>query len=377
MLIGVDASRATVAQRTGTEAYSLHLIRGLLELDTEHHFRLYFNRAPSARLFSAAVGTDLDRCEQRVIPFPRFWTHVRLSTEMLVQPPDVLFVPSHVLPILHPRRSVVTVHDLGHRFYPAAHTAAQRRYLEWSTRYHVSAAAHLVADSEATKRDLVRFYGANETRVTVAHLGVDPALRPVSDPRELARVRTKYGLASSYLLYVGTLQPRKNLVRLIDAFAELCRMEGAGLAPYLQLVLAGKKGWLYQDIFERGRELGVEARIVFPGFVPDADLAALYSGASLFVMPSLYEGFCMPVLEAMACGTPVVCSASSSLPEVVGEAALLFNPHDVQEMAAMMLRILSENELRSSLIARGREQIKGFTWTRAARQALDVLERVL
>ena len=370
MLIGIDASRATVAQRTGTEAYSLHLIRSLLELDSAHRFRLYFNRAPPPGLFTAAAN---ERSDQRVMPFPRLWTHARLSTEMLVHPPDVLYVPSHVLPIAHPQRSVVTVHDLGHRFYPEAHTPGQRRYLEWSTRYHVRAAAHLVADSEATRRDLVRLYGADEQRITVVHLGVDPTLRPVDEPAELARVRAKYGLASSYLLYVGTLQPRKNLVRLIDAFAEICCV-GEGLGRDLQLVLAGKKGWLYQEILERGRELGVEARVVFPGFVPAADLAALYSGARLFVMPSLYEGFCLPVLEAMACGTPVVCSSTSSLPEVAGDAALLFDPHDVKEMARAMVRALERAELRRSLIAQGTERVRGFTWSHAARQVLEILE---
>jgi glycosyltransferase involved in cell wall biosynthesis len=378
VLIGIDASRATVARRTGTEAYSLHLICGLLELDTEHRFRLYFNQAPSVDLLGDAMDAAGARCDQRVIPFPRLWTHARLAVEMLVRPPDVLFVPSHVLPIVHPRSSVVTVHDLGHRFYPAAHTPGQRRYLEWSTRYHVSTARHLVADSEATRRDLVRYYGADEARVTVVHLGVDPALEPVVDPAELERARAKYGLASSYLLYVGTLQPRKNLVRLIDAFAELCRAsEGLGVTGVpadLQLVLAGKKGWLYQEILERGRERGIEARVVLPGFVPEEDLAALYSGASLFVMPSLYEGFCLPALEAMACGTAVACSAASSLPEVVGDAALLFDPHDVKEMALVMARALVRAELRRSLIAQGSERVRGFTWSRAARQVLDVLE---
>jgi len=370
VLIGMDASRATVAQRTGTEAYSLHLIRSLLQLDTSHRFRLYFNQAPLPGLFSAAAGA---RCEQRVIPFPRLWTHARLSAEMLVHPPDVLYVPSHVLPIVHPRRSVVTVHDLGHRFYPEAHTLKQRRYLEWSTRYHVSAAVHLVADSEATKRDLVRLYGADERRITVVHLGVDPALRPVLDPAERARVRAKYGLASSYLLYVGTLQPRKNLVRLIDAFAEICRASD-GPGRVVQLVLAGKKGWLYQEILERGRELGIDAQVVFPGFVPEEDLAALYSGARLFVMPSLYEGFCLPVLEAMACGTPVACSSTSSLPEVVGDAALQFDPRDVGEMASGIVRLLREEGLRRSLVARGFERVRSSTWTQAARRVLDVLQ---
>jgi glycosyltransferase involved in cell wall biosynthesis len=377
VLIGVDASRALIAQRTGTEAYSLHLIRALLELETEHRFRLYCNRSPPAGLFARAGSAAAARGELCVIRFPRLWTHVRLSAEVLARPPDVLFVPSHVLPIVHPRRSVVTVHDLGHRIYPEAHTPAQRRYLEWSTRYHVRSAASLVADSEATKRDLARFYGADESRIAVVYLGVDPSLGPVTDPAECARVRAKYGLGSPYLLYVGTVQPRKNLARLIEAFAELCgsnsRLSGEGLAD-LKLVLAGKKGWLDQEILDRGRELGIADRVAFLGFVPDADLAALYSGASLFVMPSLYEGFCMPVLEAMACGTAVACSAASSLPEVVGDAALLFDPHDVHEMAAVVLRLLRARDLRRSLADRGARRVSAFTWSRAARQVLDLLE---
>jgi glycosyltransferase involved in cell wall biosynthesis len=225
----------------------------------------------------------------------------------------------------------------------------------------------------------VRFYGADGSRITVVYLGVDPSLGPVTDPVECARVRTKYGLKSTYLLYVGTLQPRKNLVRLIDAFAEVCRAASdageTGLEADLQLVLAGKTGWLCQDILERGRHLGVEARIAFPGFVPEADLAALYSGARLFVMPSLYEGFCMPVLEAMACGTAVACSAASSLPEVVGDAALLFDPHDVHEMVAGMLQLLRGDDLRRSLVDRGARRVSAFTWSRTARQVLTVLEQ--
>jgi glycosyltransferase involved in cell wall biosynthesis len=144
----------------------------------------------------------------------------------------------------------------------------------------------------------------------------------------------------------------------------------------VQLVLAGKRGWLYKEIMARARELGIEEGVVFPGYVEDADLAALYSGATLFVMPSLYEGFCMPVLEAMACGTPVVCSDASSLPEVVGDAALTFNPRDGAAMAAQVSRVLADDALRADLVARGFERVRRFTWKRCAERTLDVLERV-
>lgn len=369
MLVGVDASRAAISRRTGTEVYSLHLIRGLLALDTAHRFRLYFNAPPPAGLLP-----DGPCCQHRVMPCPRLWTHVRLSWEMVIRPPDLLLVPSHVLPLIHPRQSVVTVHDLGYRYYPQAHTCRQRWYLEWSTRYHAHTAAHIIADSHATKEDLVRIYGADPDRISVVYLGVDPALGPVHDPAAIAQVRHRYGIHGPYVLYVGTLQPRKNLVRLVEAFARV-RGRGSGNLD-LQLVLAGQRGWLYDDILRRVEDLGLERHVVCPGFVEEADLAALYSGALLFVMPSLYEGFCMPVLEAMACGTPVVCSNTSSLPEVVGDAALTFDPLDVEAMADRIACALADDALRQQLVAKGVERSARFTWEACARQVLAVVEQV-
>jgi len=366
MLVGVDASRATVAQRTGTEAYSLHAIRQLVAVGAAHRFRLYYNAPPAAGLIP--IG---ENCESRVIPFPRLWTHLRLSAEMALHPPDVLWVPSHVLPLVHPRRSIVTVHDLGHHYWPGAHTARQRWYLEWSARYHARTAAHLIADSQATRDDLVRIYGIEPTRITVVYLGVDPALQRVEPEAQVQQVCRRYGISGPYLLYVGTLQPRKNLVRLLDAFSELRRSTPGPL----QLVLAGRRGWLCQGILARAEELGLGQDVVLTGYVPDADLPALYSGATLFVMPSLYEGFAMPVLEAMACGTPVACSNVSSLPEVAGDAALLFDPRSVDRMAAALKHALEDARLRTELSLRGKERAQQFTWERCARQILEVLEQ--
>jgi len=368
MLIGIDASRAVRPQRTGTEGYSLHLIRHLL-LSTSGSpetlgvstYRLYFNTPPPPSLFPATGNW-----QARVMPFPRLWTHLRLSLEMARHPPDVLFVPAHVLPVVHPRRSVVTVHDLGYLYYPHAHRLFDRLYLRWSTRYNARAASHLLADSQATRDDLVRHCGIPPQKVTVVYPGLDPALRP-ADEEAIAAVRRRYALPDDYLLYVGTLHPRKNLVRLVEAFARV-QKDVRG-----QLVIAGKKGWLYQDIFRRVEELGLGERVLFPGYVPEADLPALLSGARLFVFPSLYEGFGFPVLEAMACGVPVVCSNASSLPEVVGEAALLVDPHDVDALAEAIVRAWCDKDLREELIARGFRQVRRFSWERAARQVLAVL----
>ncbi len=363
MRIGIDASRAARAQRTGTEGYSLHLIQALLALDQTNDYTLYFNQAPAAGLLPQG-----SRCRHRVMPFPRLWTHLRLSVEMALHPPDVLLVPAHVLPLIHPRRSVVTIHDLGYLREPQAHRPLDRLYLDLSNRYHVRAAARLLAISQATKDDLVSRYRVAPERVVVTHLAAGEDMRPVEDAARMAAVRARYGLAGEYLLYVGTLQPRKNLARLMQGFAPV-----AAQHPALQLVLAGKKGWMYEDIFAQVRQLGLEGRVVFTGYVDTADLPALYSGALAFVFPSLYEGFGMPVLEAMACGAPVVAANTSSLPEVAGDAALLVDPTDVDAISGALARLAGDAALRRELRARGLAQAARFSWERCARETLAAM----
>ena len=380
MHIGIDASRATVARRTGAESYALHLIRGLLDCGAgAHDFILYFRDPPRPGLFPG--GTH------RVISFPRLWTHARLSFELLTTPrPDVLFVPAHVLPAIHPLPSVVTVHDLGYRYFPGAHPLAQRLYLDWSTRFSAHAATRVIADSCATQRDLIRFYGVPAEKIAVVYPGRDESLRRV-DP---APARAKYDLPENYLLHVGTLQPRKNLLRLIEAFQAIRdtasyamrHTQYASPMTNLQLLLVGKPGWLSESILAKARSLAPAVRLL--DYVPDEDLAGLYSGARAFVFPSLYEGFGFPVLEAMACGAPVVCADTSSLPEIVGDpsagsgqaAALLVDPGDTRALASAITRVLSDPGLRAALVARGYAQAQKFSWARAARETLAVLEDV-
>ncbi|MBC8249028.1 MAG: glycosyltransferase family 4 protein [Anaerolineales bacterium] len=379
MLIGIDASRSVAQERTGTENYSLNLIRHLLALQSEHRYRLYFNRAPSFDLLATcnlrSFAQAQDRpatCNLRIMPFPRLWTHLRLSWEMARRPPDLLFVPAHVLPIVHPRRSVVTIHDLGYLYYPQAHRLLDRLYLDLSTRYNARAATRLIADSSATKQDLIERYGSEPDKITVVYPGYDEAtFQTVRDEKAIRAVKAKYDIVGDYILFVGTLQPRKNLTRLIEAFSNIQYP-----ISNIQLLIAGKKGWLYEKIFRQVEELGLEGRVVFTGYVAEGDLPALLSGARLFVFPSLYEGFGLPVLEAMACGTPVVCSNASSLPEVAGDAAVLVDPLDVEELAAAMERVLGDEKLRAGLIERGFEQAKKFSWEKCAHETLGVLESV-
>ncbi|MGQ9521802.1 MAG: glycosyltransferase family 4 protein [Anaerolineae bacterium] len=359
-VIGVDASRSISSRPTGTETYSLRLIQALLSLNPPWRVRLYFRQTPPD-IFPEA---DL-----RVIPFPRLWTHIRLSWEMALRPPDLLFVPAHVLPPIHPRRSLVTVHDLGYRYFPRAHTRFQWVYLDLSTRWNARAATHVLAVSEATRADLVRIYGTPPAKVTVAYPGYDESLTPVRDPAVLAAVRNRYGIPGEYFLYLGTLQPRKNLARLVEAFSRL--------STRAVLVLAGQKGWLADDLFGRIRRLGLEGRVLCTGYVPPEDRAPLLSGALAFVFPSLYEGFGLPVLEAQACGCPVICSSTSSLPEVAGDAALQVHPEDVAALADAMARLEDDPDLRRELVERGFVNLRRFSWERCARTVLQVLERLL
>ncbi len=299
-----------------------------------------------------------------MIPFPRLWTHLRFSWEMARRDPDLLFVPAHVIPLIHPR-SVVTVHDLGYIYHPQAHRPFDRLYLDLSTRFNVSVASQIIADSEATKNDLVKQYGVPEERITVVYPGCN--LEPAETGWE--RVRERYHLPDRYILHLGTLHPRKNILRLLEAFQSLTRDFSD-----LHLVLAGKKGWLYEEILSKAEGLG--SRVHFPGYIASEDLPLLLRRARLFILPSLYEGFGFPILEAMAAGTPVVCSNASALPEVAGGAALLFDPHDVEAMRETTRRVLEDEALRAELVERGLERAKVFSWERCARETLRVLEKV-
>ncbi len=371
MLIGIDASRAVTRQRTGTEAYAYYLIQALLPLAVSqgHRLRLYFNQPPPPDLFPEVRGV-----EQVIIPFPRLWTHIRLAWELRQRPPDLFFTPAHVIPAPYRGISVATVHDLGFHHFPEAHPRRQLAYLRWSTRHNSRVSRRVVADSQATQADLIEIDGIPAGKIDVIYPGLDPAMMPVTDPVRLAAAQGKYGIRAPYLLTVGTLQPRKNLVRLIQAY------RASGL-PH-QLVLAGKIGWLSQPILDEIGRLeavseGYQPSIHLPGFVDDGDKGALLSGATALLYPSLYEGFGFPLLEAQACGTAVLCADSSSLPEIAAGSAMLVDPLDTQAMTAAIQRIAADTNLRHNLVDLGFENVKRFSWHDAAVRLLETFTQAI
>ena len=368
MHIGIDASRAAMGVRTGTEHYTVEVLRRLVPLGRERHsFTLYSSRPLPPEL--AGLGAT-----SRVISVPRLWTHLGLGKEMLLHPPELLWVPAHVLPFpsLQPRRKVATIQDLGHLYYPEAYTRTQWRYLDWGTRWNIRNASMLLAISYATRDDLVNHYGVNPSRIRVTQLGVDATRRIPAPPEEIERVKQKYGITHPYILSVGTVQPRKNVARLVEAFNAHIN---AGL-PH-KLVLVGKQGWLTdRALGPTGKKLQEEKRLIITGYVPDADLHALLTGADVFALVSLFEGFGLPLAEAMALGIPSLTSTVSSLPEVAGDAALMVDPHSVEAIAQSLHRIVTDEPLRTRLRQKGPVQSSKFTWERCAAETLQALEEI-
>jgi glycosyltransferase involved in cell wall biosynthesis len=363
VLIGVDASRVTRPHRTGTENYSLRVLRELLAQDRRNAYRLYLSQPVPDGLLPIGPRTST-----RLIRLPRLWTQVGLSAEMLISPPDVLFVPSHVLPVVTPARSVVVVYDVGHRFFPRAHTVTEWLYVEWAIRRHVRTATRLLTISEASKRDLVRLYGANPDRIAVAYPAVDARFTSATDD-EIRQVRGRHGLPERYILHLGTIKPRKNLPRLVRAFAQ------ASLPPDTQLALGGMTTFGSRAIERAIQETGLSERVRRLAYVPDADLPALYSGAAAVAIVSLYEGFGMPALEALACGAPLVAANRGSLPEIVGEAGIVVDPLDVASISHGLERAVGDPSLREQLRQAGPRRAARFDWPTAARVTRQVLEQ--
>jgi glycosyltransferase involved in cell wall biosynthesis len=384
MIIGIDYT-AAVRQRAGIGRYTRELVTALLALESPHQYVLFAatggigRQASNVKRRMSNVKRQASSVKFRTIPISdewmaRLWHRLRLPipVEAITGPLDVFYSPDFVLPpTRRSTRTLLTVHDLSFLRYPEAFVPKLRRYLERLVPRSIARADVVLADSAATQADIVSLLGAPSDKVQVLYSGVHPRFRPEAEPGERERLQARYSIGGRpYVLSVGTVQPRKNYIRLIHAFNQLTNQPTNH--PPIQLLIAGGRGWLYQDIFAEAEKQGDRVRLL--GFVNEADLPALYRNAALFAFPSLYEGFGLPVLEAMACGVPVVCSDASSLPEVAGDAALLVDPHDEDALAEALARVLEETDLRREMIIRGLAQAARFTWERAARQLAGMFD---
>lgn len=365
MRIALDAT-AMPKRLAGAGYYSAELMSHIPQFDSSNEY-------------IAWVGNGADELDQ---PSGTNWTTkhlnrsplVRLLWQQLVFPRllrsnrvDLLHSLHYSVPLYSSTPYVVTFHDMTFFLFPELHQRYRRLYFNMMMRGSARGARKIIAVSENTRQDIIRIFDVAPERVVTIHSGISSDFRKVTDTGEIEYVRSKYGLPSKYVLSVGLIEPRKNLSTLIRAFGRLDENDTAH-----SLVVVGDKGWMYEGVFDLAQQLERSKRIIFTGYVPRKDLAAIYSSADLFVYPSLYEGFGLPVLEAMACGTPVITSNLSALPEIAGDSAVLVSPRNEAEITEAILRVLSDRALHAELSSKGLQHSRLFSWDATAQKTIAV-----
>lgn len=372
MLIGIDATRANKPQKTGVEWYAWHVIQELKKITAEdgNSWILYANDP----LMGGLEDCPKNWFEKRLSwPLPYGWTQIRLSAEMMKRPADVLFMPGSTLPRRSGRRTVVTVHDVGFRRYPQIYKKRQVRIHDAAMKEMKRRADVIVTVSEFSKREISDLYGINPAKIIVTYCGIDHhRYRPHAASAEIASRLSRHRIPKPYFIAVGRLESKKNILTLIRAFHQFKSQSGA-VDPYA-LVLAGMPGFGYEEIRAEIARSPVRDRIFELGYVPEADMPALLSGADALIHPSWYEGFGIPPVQAMACGCPVIASSAGSLPEVIGDGnALFFPPQDASALAHEMATLVSDRRFAEQLRTRGIERAAEFTWERTAKRTREVL----
>ncbi|MBI4272316.1 glycosyltransferase family 4 protein [Candidatus Uhrbacteria bacterium] len=367
MTIGIDASRAFRGKKTGTEWYSYHVIQEIVRQNQSDLIVLYVDR----KVTSEEIGFDIPQSVKIKYlgwPIRRLWTQGRLSLEMLIHSPDVLFVPSHAIPLIHPKKTVTTIHDVGFLQYPESYSQKDLRYLQWSTQYAVENASSLITVSEFSKRELISHYRASQQKIHVIHLGYDEDIYHPYPQDEILPVQKKYHLHTPYLLCIARLESRKNIPFFIDVFDVMKENGYAG-----EFVLIGQEGYDAKKILNRIKASPFASSIHYLGWIEEKEKATLLSGADCLVFPSLYEGFGLPLLEAQGCGIPVITSNTTSLPEVGGDGALYCNPTVISEWVEKFQNIMADADLKDSMRQKGFENIKRFSWQETAAQTLKII----
>ncbi|MDH4208791.1 MAG: glycosyltransferase family 4 protein [Anaerolineae bacterium] len=374
MHIGLNAhllSSSSSYRAAGINWYIYNLLQHLPKAAGHHSLTAFLGDKEAAQAFSG-LRTEVSALSTAKPVVRILWEQLVQPVRLLRRSIDLLHSLAFVQPLVMPCRGVVTIYDLSFLLFPQGLQTWRRLYLRWGTARSAQAAERVIAISASTRRDLVALLNVPEDKVDVVPCGVDEDFQPIQNRELLDELRARRGLPQHMLLSVGTIEPRKNLVTLLRSYALLRdRIQAPPLA------IAGPQGWRYEEVSTAVRDLGLEEDVLFTGYVPREELPLWYNAADLFVYPSLYEGFGLPPLEAMACGTPVVTSNISSLPEVVGEAGLLVEPTDVEGMAEALYQGLTDRSLREELRGKGLQKAATFTWSRVAAETVAVYDRAL
>lgn len=421
MLIGIDASRANKEHKTGTEWYSYFMLKNLAKLDKKNQYILYTDRplekglldltAEKAEFQTSAPKYDKDgfqiitsphnNFKAKILkwPFKHFWTLGRMSLECIFHPVDILFIPSHILPMFHPRKSIVTIHDVGfiknkslykqeqigpegrkarlfinlfaRAFTLGKYGAEATDYLRWSSEFALKHSKQVITVSKSSYEDILQYCTVKKEKIKVIYNGYDEKrYQKITNQTAIDAVLNKYGITAPYLLYVGRIEKKKNIPALIEAFAIL--RDRYRDIKY-KLVLVGDAFYGYDEVHYLIEEYNLDDEVLLPGWVSEEDMPYIYSGAGAFVFPSNYEAFGISLLEAMACGLPIAASDIASIAEVLAGAGLLFDHKDIYSMAEAMKLILTDDNLRQRLIAGGSERVKNFSWQKCAEETLALI----
>lgn len=364
MRVAIDAHHIG-ERRTGTETYLYHLVKNLAALEPNgERYSIYLNR--SAQIDGLEYNSNF---QSRRLPVSRRFTRYGIfyPLESWRKRFDLLHA-QFILPPSLRCRSVLTVHDVCYEQFPQFFRPAVRRQMKLLVPWSCKRADHIITVSESSKRDIVRLYGIDPSRVTVTYPGAGDLFRPIDRSCARERISKQYGINAPFLLYVGNLEPRKNLARLLQAFSELRREEKIGH----KLVIVGQAAWMFNDILDILRRDGLSSEVILTGYVPTEDLPSFYSAAEVMVYPSLFEGFGLPVVEAMSCGTPVITSCGSSLEEIASDAALLIDPYSVSSIAGAIATLANDAALRKTLALAGIKRATAFSFRRMAEETREV-----
>jgi len=365
MRIGIDMSSLS-DDKTGVGYYAVNLVKAIGKADSSNMYFLYI-REKYFQCFSD-LGSNFTR---KIIPDSRRYnlpkTQISLAYSIWKDKLDLFYSPAFFIPFICLCRSVITIHDLTHVVFPEKQMKKHLFVFNSLLPYSIKRSSRIVADSMNTKKDIIRVFKVPEEKIRVVYAAAGDSFRPIKDEKAIARIKQKYGISSDYILFVGTIEPRKNIISLIQAYSLLKKNKPVDY----KLVIVGKKGWMYSEVFNTVKELNLSEEIIFTYYTPEEDMVGLYNGAKVFVYPSLYEGFGLPPLEAMACGVPVITSNVSSLPEVVGDAAIMVNPADINQLAESISRVINDEELRRKMIERGLERARMFSWGKTAKEIIE------
>jgi glycosyltransferase involved in cell wall biosynthesis len=423
MLIGIDASRANRTHKSGTEWYSFYLIKYFAQLDSTNQFILYTDQPLSPDLADLTsldflppnkdsepeydadgyqkIKSPHNNFKAKVLrwPFSYFWTLGRLSLWMIRHRPDVLFVPAHGIPLIRPKKTVNTIHDVAFKrevgvyednklgpqkgrgrrvinflvrlLTAGKYGASSTDYLNWSTEYSLKHSNQIITVSQFTKDEIVKIYQLKEEKIKVIHNGFNDRLyKKIADEKKIAEVLNRYGLSRPYFLYVGRLEKKKNTPLLIEAFVKFKRHHEK--RPE-KLALIGDASFGFDEMKYIVHEFNLTDEVLTPGWAREEDIPYIFNGATAFILPSLHEGFGITLLQSLACGVPSIASDIPVLREVAGEAALFFDPHNKEALAALMEKIITDQKLRDELGIKGQNRAKDFSWEKCAKETLKTI----